>query len=334
MKHSTEKQTDISMDLPTLSNQVKKQVDQKRHNTVPPVKKTSVTFIMISSLVTSLSVVAVTVATAKFWRPKLFPELGKISTLEKDILALNQEILSLQGETQNKELLSNELASLKLDIDKTKTDIKVEMEEVNKKINTVASEQKNKEMTQEPETVLEGDSTVENHSTISMDAGVFYAQFLTAIEENKPLSTYFEQAEKISLSDKFKDLINNIRKINFDKLKSDEELMDHFNQMHSEILKDTMLTTKVQIGKKKLIDSIKDNIQITKKNHPNRAQLKSDFIMAKRLFDKDDLEGAIDILAPYTNHKNVALWIKHAQERIDHEDAVQNVRNFKGPYSK
>ena len=336
MKHSKEKHTDISMEIPTLSKQTTKQLEQKEkaNNAAPQVKPTSFTVIIISSLVTSLSVVVVTVATAKIWRPKLFPELKKIENLEKDIIVLNQEILSLQGDTKNKDLLSSEVDSLKKEIDKTKTDIKVEIAEVNDKINTVVSEQKNSEALQETEQTLEENELEENQPTISMDAGIFYAQFLTAIEENKPLLQYYEHAGKLDLSDKFKDIIADIKKINFEKIKSDEELADDFNQMHSDILQDTMITKNAQTGKKNLIDSIKDNIQITSNNQPNRAQLKSDFIMAKRLLDKDDFEGAIDMLTPYASHKNVGLWIKHTQDRIDHDDAIQNVRNFKGPYSK
>ncbi|PIZ32578.1 MAG: hypothetical protein COY39_05080 [Alphaproteobacteria bacterium CG_4_10_14_0_8_um_filter_37_21] len=334
MTHAQTKQTDISIEVPTLSKQAKTQNGEKeRQYTAPPVKQTSFTFIMLSSLVTSLSVLAVTVATAKMWRPKLFPELKKIESLEKDMIALHQEMLSLNGDTKNKELLNNEVASLKQEIDKAKTDIKVKMAEVNNKINTVTSEQKNNSTPQEEKT-LEEDSIEEDSPKISMDAGVFHVQFLTAIEENKPLSKYYEQAGKLDISDEFQHIINDIKKINFEKIQSDEELSDSFKQMHSDILQDTMITKNAQTSQKNLVDSIAENIQITHNNQPNRAQLKSDFIMAKRLLDRDDLEGTIDILTPYAHHKNVRIWIKHAQERIDHDDAIQNVRNFKGPYSK
>ncbi len=336
MKHSKTQQSDISMEIPTLSKQAKIQAKQneKGYNAAPQVKKTSFAFIMVSSLVTSLSVVAVTVATAKIWRPKLFPELKKIESLEKNIIALNQKIQTLQEDTKNKELLSSELESLKQEITKTKNDLTVEMAQVNDKINSVVSEQKNNDTPQETQTALKKEATEENHSTISMDAGIFYAQFLTAIEENKSLLKYYEHASKLDLSDSFKNIIDDIKKINFDKIRSDEELSEDFSQMHGEILKDTMITKNTQPGTKTLVDSVADNIHITSSNQPNRAQLKSDFIRAKRLLDMDDLNGAIDMLTPYKHHKTVGLWIKHAQERRDHDDAIQNVRNFKGPYSQ
>jgi len=161
MKHSKTQQSDISMEIPTLSKQAKIQAKQneKGYNAAPQVKKTSFAFIMVSSLVTSLSVVAVTVATAKIWRPKLFPELKKIESLEKNIIALNQKIQTLQEDTKNKELLSSELESLKQEITKTKNDLTVEMAQVNDKINSVVSEQKNNDTPQETQTALKKEAT-------------------------------------------------------------------------------------------------------------------------------------------------------------------------------
>ncbi|HCU07189.1 MAG TPA: hypothetical protein DIC42_06410 [Holosporales bacterium] len=320
----------IEMEIPRLSKALKNPIEKRESNTQPQVKQTSFIFIMISGLVISLGMLIVIVASVKVWRPKLFPEIQTIQHLETDMNSLNQTIVDLHNDTKSKQILMNEIASLKQEIDQIKTDMQIEIAVLNNKINTLIFEQNNNKTT-EP---LDNNISADKNNEISMDASVFYAQFLAALAEDKPLLKFYEHAGKLNLSDEFKDIIANIRKINFEKIKSNEELLAEFDQMQRDILKDTMVTSNAQKGKNGLIKSITGNIQIRNSQQPNRMQLKKDFIKAKRLFDQDDVKSAIDILKSYAHHKDVDNWIKHAKEKIEHDEAIQNVRKFKGPYSQ
>lgn len=311
--------------IPTLSNAIKNPIELRESNTTPHIKSTSFIYLLMSGVVISLSMLILIVASVKMWRPKLFPEIQTIHLLKQDIHALKQTIRDLRNDTKSKEMLITEIGSLKQEVDTFKTNMQAEIAVINNNINTL----NNKTVE-----TLNSKTSTDTNTEISQDANVFYAQFLAAIEEGKPLLKFYEHAEKINLSNDFKDIMTTLRTINVEKIKSREELITAFDQMQHNILKETMLTSAAQKNENSIIKNITDNIQIKSNQQPNRAQLKKDLIKAKQMVDQDDVNRAIDILKSYAHHQDVDLWMTHAKEKTAYDKAIQNVRNFKGPYNQ
>ncbi len=317
------------VEIPILAQTLENSIEKGKKPVNAQKKYKFFIFVMISGIVISLSMLIAIVASVNIWRPKLFPQIQTIQHLEQDIQSLKQTIIDLNQDTKNKEVLINEIASLKQEVDQIKANMQIEMAIANDKLNAFIVEQNNKAAE-----ILDKKISTDQKTEISMDANVFYAQFLAAIEGKENLLKFYEHAEKLNLSNEFKDIITNIRKINFEKIKSNENLLTEFDQMQNDILKETMLTSIAQKYRSNIIKNIKNNIQISSNQEPNRVQLKKDLIEARKLFTQDDMNSAIDILKFYAHHKHVGLWIKHAEEKKAHDEAIQNVRNFKGPYSQ
>jgi septal ring factor EnvC (AmiA/AmiB activator) len=311
------------IEIPILSKSLKNSIEKEERPLNAEVKHASFIFIMISGVIISLSMLIVIVASINMWRPKLFPEIQTIQLLEEDIQSLKQTIFDLKQDTKNKADLIHEIKSLKEELEKIKTDAHIQIAVINNKLNSLIVDRNHTTV----KTIV-----TDKIPEISQDANVFYAQFLAAIEEEKPLLKFYEHAEKLNLSDAFKEIITNIRKINFEKIKSNTQLLADFDQMQSEILKDTMLRSTAQKDRSNLIKKITNNIQISSNQQPNRVQLKKALIKARKFFVQDDIHSAIDILKPYAHHKDADLWIQHANEKTSRDEAIQNVRNFKGPY--
>ncbi|MDP2193921.1 MAG: hypothetical protein Q8K36_05300, partial [Alphaproteobacteria bacterium] len=160
-----------------------------------------------------------------------------------------------------------------------------------------------------------------------------YEDFVQKLGKKESLTEFYTMASKLDLAEEFADLIQQSHTIDFDKIKSTEDIILSFEALKTTLLKQSQVKPK-NTADNGLVDQIKGNIKITPKGDAERIKLKGDLQAVEDALLQENFSKAVMIMSRYEKLYDLSAWLNTVKQRLDFEEFLKQVRNFKGPYKK